>query len=274
MISGLKNMTYLAAGVRSYGLRPVLGRPRGRWEFQFVWSGRARPTGVECVVCSEEQARLYVSHPDSPHGWTDERDGVSEVFVVQFLEVPDELAGHVRRTKPLIVELEKSVRERMSRRLAEVRRATSAGDVRASLGLQQLLVELTALALSGSVDQAWKAESSDKVARAMNWFEENLAGAPSVEAAARAAGVSAAHLRRLFAEAGRPSPQAELVRLRMDAAKRCLLDGWTQKAVAEFLGFSETGAFARAFRDQGGLPPGAWLRKRRPESGVRRAGRR
>ncbi|HEY9248255.1 MAG TPA: helix-turn-helix domain-containing protein [Rariglobus sp.] len=68
-----------------------------------------------------------------------------------------------------------------------------------------------------------------------------------------------AHLRRLFAEEGRPSPQAELVRLRMDVAKRCLLDGWTQKAVAELLGFSEPSAFARAFRDFEGMPAGAWL---------------
>lgn len=268
MISGLRNLAYLSSGVRSYGARPVLTKPRGRWEFQFIFSGRARPTGVECEVPSGGAARLYVSHPDSPHGWTDESDGVSEVFVIQFFEVPDEMSGHVEPTKPIMVELDSSMKERMMRRLADARRASLIGDVRASLGLQQLLVELTALALSGLVDQAWKAGSSDRVARAMNWFEENLAGTPSVTGAARAAGVSVAHLRRLFAEAGRPSPQTELVRLRMDAAQRCLIEGWTQKAVADFLGFSEPGAFARAFRDWVGLPPGQWLARRRQSVGT------
>jgi AraC-like DNA-binding protein len=261
MISGLKNLAYISWGVRTYGEKPVLPRLRERWEFQFIFEGKARPTEVECSLPEEGRSRFYVSHPRSPHGWTDEKGGVSEVFVVQYLEVPDELAGQVGPAKPIVVELDEAAVERMVRRGEEARRAVAAGDVQGSLFFQRLLMELTTLALSRAVDQARKVDATDKVARAMNWFEENVAGVPTVEEAARAAGVSAAHLRRLFAEAGRPSPQAELARLRMDAAKRCLRDGWTQKAVAELLGFSEPSAFARAFRDYEGVPPGAWREK-------------
>lgn len=263
MISGLKNLVYHSSGMREYGEKPILSRLRDRWEFQFIFRGGARPTGVECPDFEEEKPRLFVSHPLSPHGWTDERGGMSEVFVVQYLEAPDELAGQVEPAKPIIIDLDAAMLERMSRRREEARRAASAGDVRASMFFQRLLMELTTLALSRSVDQVKRVDVSDKIARAMNWFEENVAGSPTVEEAARAAGVSAAHLRRLFAEARRPSPQAELARLRMDAAKRCLLEGWSQKAVAELLGFSEPSAFARAFRDYEGTPPGAWTRGKR-----------
>ena len=258
MISGLKNLGYLSWGARTYGEKPVFSRLRERWEFQFIFKGRARPTGVECSFSEESGPKLYVSHPQSPHGWEDDRGGVSEVFVVQYLDVPDELAGQIEETKPIIVGLDQVTVERMMRRCEEARRAVAAGGTGASLFFQRLLMELTTLALSGTVERALKTDATDRVARAMNWFEENVAGAPTVEEAARAAGVSAAHLRRLFAEAGRPSPQAELARLRMDAAKRCLADGWTQKAVAELLGFSEPSAFARAFRDHEGVPPGRW----------------
>jgi AraC-like DNA-binding protein len=102
------------------------------------------------------------------------------------------------------------------------------------------------------------------VSRALHWFQENLGHSPSVDEAARAVGVSSAHLRRLFAVAGYPAPKAELARLQIKAAKRGLQEGWSQKAIAGFLGFSEPSTFSRAFKDICGQPPGAWLKENRP----------
>lgn len=263
MISGLKNLAYISWGTRTYGEKPVLPRLRDRWEFQFIFEGRALPTEVTLLEMAEDKPRLYVSHPESPHGWTDEKGAISDIFVVQYKDIPDELEGRMEPRRPIVVDLDEAAVDRMRRRCEEAKRAMVAGDVRASLFFQRLLMELTTLALGRGEERASTVDAEDKIARAMNWFEENVAGVPTVEEAAKAAGVSAAHLRRLFAEAGRPSPQAELSRLRMEAAKRCLRDGWTQKAVAEFLGFSEPSAFARAFRDHEGVPPGGWLKKGR-----------
>lgn len=263
MISGLRNLAYVSWGARTYGEKPVLARLRDRWEFQFIFEGGARPTEVMYAEPTGEGPRLYVSHPRSPHGWTDKRGAISKIFVVQYKEIPDEMADRLGPESPIVVELDGAVTERMKRRCEEAKRAMTAGDVRASLFFQRLLMELTTLALGRAEERAGAVDAEDKIARAMNWFEENVAGRPTVEEAAKSAGVSAAHLRRLFAEAGRPSPQAELSRLRIAAAKRCLRDGWTQKAVAEFLGFSEPSAFARAFRDHEGVPPGGWAKKGR-----------
>jgi hypothetical protein len=43
--------------------------------------------------------------------------------------------------------------------------------------------------------------------------------------------------------------------MRVKTAKRCLFNDWTQKAVAEFLGFGEPSAYACAFCDHEGVPP-------------------
>lgn len=260
MNGGLANLAYLASGVRNYGLKPVLGGPRGRWEFQFILSGNARPSRVESPVVKVKRPRLYVSHPQLPHGWIDQRDGVSEVLVLQFLEIPDELASCIDSTKPLVVMPTAGDVSRVVRDAGLLAAGASGGDARVSLRCRRLLADLCLLALGGDVVVSGRNNAVNRVDWAMHWFEENLTGNPTVENAARAAGVSAAHLRRLFAEAGRPSPQAELLRLRMEAAERCLREGRSQKEVAELFGFSEVSAFARAFRIAHGAAPGRWLR--------------
>ncbi|WP_332835123.1 helix-turn-helix transcriptional regulator [Geminisphaera colitermitum] len=79
--------------------------------------------------------------------------------------------------------------------------------------------------------------------------------------AARAVGCSASHLRRLFHKAGHPSPRCVLQRMRLEAAAECLALDWPQKKVAEYLGFSEPSAFARAFTRHFGSPPGVYTRR-------------
>lgn len=259
MTSGSANLRYISRGMRTYGEKPVVAWPRGCWEFEFILKGRARPTGVECPATKANTPRLYVFHPDSPHGWTDEDHAYSEIFVIQFHQVPAELVATATPTKPILIELDDPDRRRVLARLDEVWEGSRSSSPRTSLKLHQLLVEMSLLAVGQQDDAPARSTPTDKVFRAINWFEEKLGENPTVEDAAKTVGVSAAHLRRLFAEAGRRSPQEELTRLRLDMAQRCLRAGWKQDAIAHFLGFSETSAFARAFRNDCGLPPGAWL---------------
>ncbi|MFH1497556.1 MAG: AraC family transcriptional regulator [Verrucomicrobiota bacterium] len=261
MISGWQNRVYLNSGRRMYGRLPVLGRARGYWEFQLVFKGGARPSGVAAGDFDPARARIYVSHPDSEHGWTDDPDGVSEVFVLHFVEVPDELAVSVGPERPLVVELDEAEADRIARRLAEVPRDSGGDSVLASLVVQGLLVELSVLAISGAGRESPLAVPPDRVARALHWMEENVSGgSATVKGAAQSVGVSVAHLRRLFAESGRASPRRELLGVRVAAAQRCLRAGWRQKQIATFLGFSEVGAFSRAFTDYVGVSPGRWAR--------------
>jgi AraC-like DNA-binding protein len=265
MISGHKNLRYLAHGERRYGIQPIFGKMRNMWEFEFILQGSARPNGVQTPMVKDSQPRLYISHPNSEHGWTDDSDCVSKVFVLHFYEVPEELKDRIDPTKPLLIELDEATLQQLNPMFQSVRTHASQNDALSSLFLLSILMDLSKLALIHSPKQTFRIDSLDKVSRTLHWFEENLGRAPSVEDAARAVGVSTAHLRRLFAEAKRPSPKSELARLQIEAAQRGLLEGWTQKGIAAFLGCSEPSTFARAFRDICGIPPGTWLKQRQRE---------
>ncbi len=265
MISGYQNLSYLAYGERRYGTQPIFSKVREFWEFEFILKGAAHPSGVNTPTLKDEKPRLYVCHPKSAHGWTDESHQTSEIFVVHFNEVPEELKERVEPTKPLLIYLDDNTLKQLAPKFETIRNSAGKSDAMTSLTLLSFLVDLTKLAVSQSPSMTLRTAPADKVIRSLHWFEENLGRSPTVEDAARSIGVSAAHLRRLFADAGHPSPKYELTRLQIEAAQRGLLEGWTQKAIAEFLGFSEPSTFARAFKEVCGQPPGAWLKQKELE---------
>lgn len=266
MSSGPENLAYLGKGTRFYGLRPILGRARGRWELQWILRGEARPTGEETRHSKTKGPRLYISHPGSPHGWTDDGSRSSEVFVLHFKRVPPELGAAIKPAKTLMVELTERETSRFRARLEEAWEMVRSNDARRALKLEQILVEVALLVLEREISGAPKSRPANRVEQALHWFEENIGENPSADAVARTVGVSPAHLRRLFAAAGRAAPKTELTRVRMAVAQRCLGEGWKLDRVASYLGFSEASAFSRAFSAACGLSPRQWLKRegRRP----------
>lgn len=72
---------------------------------------------------------------------------------------------------------------------------------------------------------------------------------PSAESIAGDLGLSTAHLRRLFLQVKGRAPKAVYTELRMNIARRRLRLGQeTVAELSEHLGFSEPGAFSRAYR--------------------------
>ena len=94
------------------------------------------------------------------------------------------------------------------------------------------------------------------VGKAFAYLQAHLAQPVSLEAAARAAGVSPPYLRQLAREhLGRPL-RAELRRLRIQEAKHLLSNSARNvKEVAAAVGYENVAAFSRAFRAVEGLPP-------------------
>lgn len=259
MTGSTQNLVYMAKGARTYGLRPVLGRPRGYWELQWVFKGNARPDNSDLPSEAARSPRLHLAHPDSPHGWTDDGAGVSEVFVLHFRTVPEELSAHVNMAGTLLLSLSEAERRHFAARLEDVAEMAGAADVRLKLKLEQILIEVALLVLTRATPPPTRRPIADRVEQALHWFEENIAENPSAATVARAVGVSPAHLRRLFADAGRDAPRTELARLRMAVVQRCLRDGWKLEKIAAYLGFSEASAVSRAFAKVCGASTRRWL---------------
>ncbi|MFK8252763.1 GlxA family transcriptional regulator [Ancylobacter terrae] len=102
-----------------------------------------------------------------------------------------------------------------------------------------------------------------RVAEAIRLMETHIDRPLTIAAIARKAGVSTRGLETLFARTVEVSPGAYYVTLRLNAARRLVLDTNLPIAdIAERTGFSAIASLSRAFRRQFGAPPSAARRKR------------
>jgi transcriptional regulator GlxA family with amidase domain len=126
-----------------------------------------------------------------------------------------------------------------------------------------------------------KGHGDDGVLRAQELIEQDVAGAPSVEALARRVAMSQRTFVRRFHEATGNTPREYIQRVRIEAAKR-LLEGGNEPvgAIARRVGYEDVVGFRKRFLHHTGLTPGdyrsrygprvapAWVA---PESERRRA---
>jgi AraC family transcriptional regulator len=101
---------------------------------------------------------------------------------------------------------------------------------------------------------------SEPVARSLRWAQRTLLSRPSAEISlldmARAGGVSAKHLCRLFAAASGISPMHAVRLIRLEHAAALLArSNLSIKQVAERMGFANQFHFSRAFREAYGASP-------------------
>lgn len=102
----------------------------------------------------------------------------------------------------------------------------------------------------------------EPVRRAREFLRSRCRENPTVAETARAAGISATHLRDLFRRETGMSPRSFLLSQKLEAAKDLLLSGETPlKTVAERVGFSSIHSFTSFFSARAGTPPAAWKRK-------------
>lgn len=93
------------------------------------------------------------------------------------------------------------------------------------------------------------------ISRALDYLNDNLAGKPSLEGMAEAAGYSPHHFARLFRETTGLPPHQYVIQQRVEKAKGLLVRGVAVGEVARLVGFSDQGHLARHFRRSTGLTP-------------------
>jgi AraC family transcriptional regulator of arabinose operon len=130
--------------------------------------------------------------------------------------------------------------------------------------LRDTLVQAIILAFLGTAGAlaAPRPPRHPAVDRACAFIEEKFTEPLNLAAIAAMAGVTPAHLIRLFNDQLQITPTAFLWRLRTEAASRLLRNtGLSAAEVAYQCGFANPHHFSRVFKQHHGLSPGAWRRR-------------
>ncbi|MGD7654574.1 MAG: helix-turn-helix domain-containing protein [Verrucomicrobiales bacterium] len=132
-----------------------------------------------------------------------------------------------------------------------------------SLMTRQLLLMLME---NGNADVNTESSAFGAYKRARQFMEANFMKLKTQEATARACGLDAPYLCRLFARYHDESPYQYLTRLRMDHAASLLLEeGISVKAVATAMGFKDACHFSRVFKSVHDVPPSRFRHSMHPQ---------
>lgn len=131
--------------------------------------------------------------------------------------------------------------------------AADEGGLRRALG--QAIVE-EALLASGFTDDAEEAHLPPAVIKAINTMTQRFADPITLDSIARAAGVSKAHLIRLFREHTDITPSRKLWAIRVEAGSRLLREtGLQVQEIADRCGFPSPYHFSRLIKQTHGVSP-------------------
>jgi AraC family transcriptional regulator len=102
-------------------------------------------------------------------------------------------------------------------------------------------------------------ETTGKIDRAVHYYIQHLQEQPKIASVAQAAGVSEAHLRRLFNQVFGQSPASFLSRLGLERAVQLMITtNETMDSIAAECGFTSASDFTRVFQKHYGCPPHVW----------------
>lgn len=240
-------------------------RHAGLWELFCLDRGRAFVrVGTQRFQARPGDAFLYP--PGAFHQHQATRGQAPHYFTVAFTA---RHAGILKRLCGRAWKLPGPLRAQLARLVAEEPHRLAAGTLRRAL-LAQFLSEWLRLAEGEAPPRAETAAprvtyhenaAQAAVARALEYIDAHPDENVSLEAAARAAGVSPPYLRQLArAELGH-SLREEAKRRRVARAKHLLSHGTGNvKEVAAAVGYEDVSAFTRAFRRVEGLAPRAYAR--------------
>lgn len=251
---------YLGSGTRHYGRRPVAIHQRDVWEFQAVVRGQIAlllPGGAEAW----RRQWLWVFPPHHAHGWQGRAKSAAEVTVFHFPHVPEPLRQQFSHRDFFEMPLSPAQCARLD---LLARRARSYWESPAPgmlLCHESILLEISLMVLEFErLPRKRVAQPSSKpIEKSLRWFSRNMKDDPNLDAVAREAGISPAHLRRLFHQTFQTSPKHLFDQLRFQRATQLMADP-AQKLefISEQCGFGSASAFSRAFRNKFGCSPNTW----------------
>ncbi|MEI6467314.1 MAG: helix-turn-helix transcriptional regulator [Verrucomicrobiota bacterium] len=260
-------LRYVSHGPRPFGAKPFAPIRRPYWEFFAVVAGQLAPVATLAEKPTYAGTTFWLFPPGNLHGWKAPPHRTCRVAVFQYDHIPPVLERLANRPGGLELQLKPAEKRRCDALARELMPYVWVESEFKAILAERVLLDLTLLILR-SVDPAAgnsPRESQDlmRVLAAEKRFRTELRVNPPLAHLAFAAGVSEAHLRRLFWQVRRRSPRAVTQEIRMQAAL-ALLRGSDQKleSIALECGFGSTSNFCHAFKQLKQVTPAAWRRRR------------
>ena len=240
---------------------------RTNWEFYAVTAGR-------CGLAHSDQARpgfhehtLWLFAPECSHAWLNEGRSDYERIVLHFGSVPYPVDEIVRRHGGWLgLKLDAATLARLRALAAEVEPHFCRPTLLSPVLFQRVLMELSLLLLDrnefATLPPALTDLANFKIERALTWYQEHLAAAPSVKQVADAIHISPSHLRRLFWQGRRTSPKAQFQRLRLEKAKELMSrSALTLEEIARHCGYASASHLCREHKAAYNFTPTTWRKK-------------
>lgn len=263
-------LTYVSTGPRDFGEHPVPSSTRREWEFYAVLRGRISPRfGGSPHGCDQSghhrAATLWLFRPECDHGWAGERKRKSGIAVFHFTHVSAALERATAAAGGWVsIEISRLEQRRLGRLARELQPHCWKPDALFEFHCQRALAELTILVLGGlskAHQESAEAASSapTRVREAEDWFRAHITECNGVRNVARWAGMSEAHLRRLFMSERGCSPKERINQIRLELAAALMADVDRKlEAIAAESGFASCSTLCHAFRNACGLTPAEW----------------
>ncbi len=260
-------LRHMVAGVRRFGLYPMYVHQRDNWEFLAVLRGKCGAVLSETGPVALLTRHLWIFPPEAAHGWKGDGANRCKVAVFHFGKVPQLLEKVAREHGYLECALSSAQVRRVTEIEAELRVPYGRVTEKSLLFFEKALIELSLIALADipATDDSGVEHPLQKVQACLAWYNEHMLEQPKLEQTAEAVNVSVRHLRRLFWQSRRESPQAAFTRVRLERAMGLLsLSNLKLEAVAEQCGFSSSSDFCRVFKTHHHISPDAWRKRHLP----------
>ena len=259
-------LRYLATGIRQFGIYPMACTQRADWEFYAVLRGRVGILLSDGSKPQMKQLRMWVVPPGHTHGWVGDGPRKSTIAAFHFSTVPPPLDKIARERGYHWVDLTKAEAYRVGEIAEEVKQYYQRPTSLDPLHYQKAVLELSLLALKNEPIRALPASPDTaraKVEAALIWFSQHIAEQPKLEQVARGVHVSTSHLRRLFHQVRKQSPQSAFTQIKVEQAMELMARSNDKLGVIVSLcGFSSVVNFCRVFKAHTHMTPDAWRKTR------------
>lgn len=264
-------LIYFGTGERRYGEKPLHAYQRRAWEFQVVLKGKiapALPSGAQ----SAQGRRLWIFPPGHSHGWIGEKNRSAQIAVFHFLSAPALLTQLFNPRGFLEIALTPGQIHQIKALSSQVAQYWNQPAPGMMICYEHALMELSLIACEVCAAHTVGSQSNypqSRVNAAIRWYAERMETNPAFTQVARAVGVSAAHLRRLFHEVLRVSPNQIMDQLRFQRAMQLMSDPALKlEVIGHQCGFGSASIFSRAFKTKFGSSPQSWRSANSPQPTV------